>query len=93
MRKTVKNKITVKTPIKKRFDLRDPTEKEIEYLQDLTNLLSKKRRGDWTLIGEMLGISAVSAEMAFFRVYQKNHFSVVEALKKVIENRSELIKK
>lgn len=91
MRKAVKNQITVKTPIKKRFYLRDPTEKETEYLQSLTIMLKEKRRGDWTLIGEMLGISAVSAEMAFFRVYQKNHFEVVEALKKVIAKRKDLI--
>lgn len=93
MRKPVKKEITVKTPIKKRFEIRDPTDKEQEYLQSLTILLNNKRRGDWTLIGEMLEISPVSAEMAFFRVYQKNHFKVVEALKKVITSRSELITK
>ncbi len=83
---------TVKTPIENKFSLDPKTEEEINYLEKLNELLTSKRRGDWRLVSEMVGISAPSAEKAFFRVYQKNHFEVVSALEKVINNRKELIK-
>lgn len=89
MRKTVK---TVKTRIKNKFSLEPQTQDEVKYLDKLEALLQRKRRGDWGLISEMLSIPSASVEKAFFRVYQKNHFEVVSALEKVINNRKKLIK-
>ncbi|ROI03696.1 hypothetical protein EGI16_10815 [Chryseobacterium sp. G0240] len=86
------NENTVKTPMKSKFFLEPKTKKEEKYLKELNDLLGKKRYGDWQVIGEMLEISAASAEKAFLRVYQKNHFEVVEALEKIIKNRENLIK-
>lgn len=83
---------TVKTPIKKKFLLDPKTSKEEKYLKKLNDLLEQKRYGDWQVIGEMLGVSAPSAEKSFYRVFQKNHFEVVEALEKIIKNRENLIK-
>ncbi|PIF44338.1 hypothetical protein CLU96_1282 [Chryseobacterium sp. 52] len=86
------NKIenTVKTPMERKDSYASKVENE--YLEGLKNLLKDKRRGDWKLVGDMLRISEVSARLAFSRVYQKNHFEVVKALKKVIANRNKLIK-
>lgn len=86
------NENTVKTPMKNKFFLEPKTKKEEKYLKSLNDLLEKKRYGDWQVIGEMLNISAPSAEKAFLRVYQKNHFEVVSALEKIIKNRENLIK-
>ncbi|MHA7823653.1 hypothetical protein ACVVIH_12895 [Chryseobacterium arthrosphaerae] len=82
---------TVKTPINKRFNFSEITVAEQKYVQTLTELLKNKRRGDWKKVAEKLKISAQCAERAYYRVYQKNHFEVVEALKKVINKRTELI--
>lgn len=89
MRETVK---TVKIPMIKRFTLSPKNKDEEKYLEGLLKLQEEKRRGDWKLVSEMVGISASSVQMAFFRVYQKNHFEVVEALRKVIQSRNKLIK-
>ena len=89
MSETVK---TVKTPIKSKFSYTPKNEDEKKYLESLTALLKDKRTGDWVIISEKLNIPRTSVERAFFRVYQKNHFEVVEALKMVIENRNNLIK-
>lgn len=83
---------TVKTPIKSKFILDPKTKKEEKYLKSLNGLLEKKRYGDWQIIGEALNISAQSAEKAFYRVFQKNHFEAVSALEKIIKNRENLIK-
>ena len=91
MRKTVKDVNTVKTPINKRFNFSEITVAEQKYVETLTELLKSKRRGDWKKVSEKLKISAQCAETAYYRVYQKNHFEVVEALKKVINKRNELI--
>lgn len=85
-------KNTVKTLMKGKFILEPKTKKEQKYLESLNSLLEKKRYGDWQVIGYMLNIPAPSAEKSFFRVYQKNHFEVVSALKKLIENREKLLK-
>lgn len=91
MKESVKNKNSVKTPINKRFNFSVNTVAEEKYLKSLTELLSSKRRGDWKLIGEMLNVTPSCVQTAFYRVYQKNHFDVVNALKKVIAKRQELI--
>ncbi|MDQ1855715.1 hypothetical protein [Chryseobacterium sp. WLY505] len=87
---------TVKTPIKKiaknPFSLCPKTPEEKAYIQSLKEILKNKRRGDWKLIAEMLNIPTKSAQSAFYRVYQKNHFECVDALKKIIKNRTQLLK-
>lgn len=88
MRDTVK---TVKIPTPK-ITFSPKNEDEEKHLKVLESLLSHKRRGDWKLVAELTGIPVTSAEKAFFRVYQKHHFEVVNALQKVIENRNELLK-
>lgn len=88
MREPVK---TVKIPTKKSFSFTPKNEEETEHLEVLEGLLKEKRRGDWKLVGEIVKIPTMSAEKAFYRVYQKNHFEVVEALKKVINNRKGLL--
>jgi len=88
MRKTVNNN---KRPTRPKISYIAKNEEEKQHLLSLESLLDNKRRGDWKLVGEMLGIPTASAEKAFFRVYQKNHFEVVKALKKIIEKRKELL--
>lgn len=87
-----KHENAVTPPVKSRLFLEPKTKKEEKYLKSLNDLLEKKRYGDWQIIGKMLNISAPSAEKAFLRVYQKNHFEAVSALEKVIKNRENLIK-
>lgn len=82
---------TVKTPINKRFNFSEITVAEEKYVQTLTELLKSKRKGDWKEVAQKLKISAQCAERAYYRVYQKNHFKVVKALKDVIKKRNELI--
>lgn len=91
MRNTVKEANTVKTPINKRFNFSEITVAEQKYLESLTELLKNKRKGDWKKVAETVKITAQCAETAYYRVYQKNHFEVVEALKEVINKRNELI--
>lgn len=91
MRKTVKMENTIKTTINKRFNFSKNTIEEQKYIEYLTELLKSKRRGDWKKVGDLIKISAHSAELAYYRVYQKNHFEVVEALKRVIDERTQLI--
>ncbi|MCU7615629.1 hypothetical protein NZ698_00345 [Chryseobacterium sp. PBS4-4] len=83
---------TVEIPTKSKFSFVPKTDEEKAHLQVLESLLIDKRRGDWKLVGEMLSISAGSAEKSFFRVYQKNHFESVNALQTVIESRKNLLK-
>jgi len=90
MRETVK---PIKNPLKNRVVYVPKDEEEKRYIESLETLLSQKRRGDWKLVGEIVGISSASAEKAFLRVYQKNHFETVEALRKVIKNRKQLLNK
>jgi hypothetical protein len=90
MRETVK---TVKIPTKSRFSYTPKNKEEKQHLEALETLLKEKRRGDWLLVAEIVGISSASAEKAFFRVFQKHHFEVVEALKDVINKRKELLMK
>ena len=63
------------------------------YLASLKGLLDAKRRGDWLLVAEMLGISAKNAELSFARIYSKYHNEVVDALNTVVQNRRKLLKK
>jgi hypothetical protein len=70
----------------------NPSDSEEEkYLMELQNLLKAKRRGDWDLVANIVGISRFSVEKAFLRVYSKNHTEAVAALKAVIENRRKLL--
>lgn len=85
------NTNTVKIPTKSRFKYIPKNEEEKQHLNVLEDILKDKRSGDWKLVGEMISISSASAEKAFFRVYQKHHFDVVEALKVIIEKRKELL--
>lgn len=89
MRETVN---TVKKPTLPKIYFIPKTEDEKEYLRGLQDLLEDKRRGDWKLVAELLSIPVDSAEKAFLRVYSKNHFEAVEALKKIINNRKNLLK-
>ncbi|QPH38401.1 hypothetical protein [Pedobacter endophyticus] len=70
----------------------DSTDEQI-YLESLKRLLDAKRRGDWLLVAEMLGISAKNAELSFARIYSKYHNEVVDALNTVIKNRKKRLKK
>ncbi|WP_137904839.1 hypothetical protein [Chryseobacterium sp. 2VB] len=89
MRETVN---TVKTPMRSKFLLTPKNNREAKYLEKLIKLLAEKRHGDWKLVEEMISLPADSVKKSFFRVYQKNHFKVVDALEQVIKNRKELIK-
>ncbi|WP_162990013.1 hypothetical protein [Chryseobacterium sp. 6424] len=68
------------------------TDEEKKHQERLTNLLNKKRRGDWVLVGELLGCEAQAAEKSFKRIHSKNHLAAVEALEKIISNRINLLK-
>lgn len=82
----------VKTENKPKIYFDPQTPEEVEHLEVLQKLLSSKRRGDWDLAAEIVGISRYSVEKAFLRVYSKNHTEAVAALKAVIENRRKLLK-
>ncbi len=86
MRKTI---IAEKNP---KIDFVPSTPEEKKHLQEMRELLAVKRRGDWDLVAEIVGIPRHSVEKAFVRVYSKNHFETVAALDKVIENRRKLLK-
>ncbi|WP_345205984.1 hypothetical protein [Chryseobacterium ginsengisoli] len=88
MRKPVN---TVKTPISAKFTYIPKSDEEIKHLEWLSQLLNEKRRGDWQLVASMIKVSAQSAEKAFFRVFQKNHFEASSALAKVINQRKQLL--
>ncbi len=83
---------TVKPEKKPKIYFDPSTPEEVEHLEVLQGLLSDKRRGDWDLAAEIVGISRFSVEKAFLRVYSKNHTEAVAALKAVIENRRKLLK-
>lgn len=68
------------------------TDEEKNYLVKLEGLLSKKRRGDWGLVAEILKILPGAAEKSFLRVHSKNHADAVKALEDVITNRNKLFK-
>lgn len=77
--------------MKRRISYVPKDDDEKKYVEGLEELLKEKRHGDWKLVANMLDISPQAAEKSFLRVYQKNHFESVEALKKVIANRKFLI--
>lgn len=82
---------TVKIPMKSRIVYTPRDQQEEQYIASLEELLKEKRHGDWKLVGETVKISSQLAEKSFLRVYGKNHFKCVEALKKIIENRKALL--
>lgn len=88
MRETVK---TVKIPTQRKFSFIPKDEEEKKHLEKLEILLKDKRRGDWGMVSEIVKIPVQSAEKAFYRVYSKNHFEVVNALSDVIKKRKELL--
>lgn len=55
-------------------------------------ILTKKKDGDWVLVGEMLKCSADCARFRFSRPSSKKYPAVYNAIVKVIENRESLIK-
>jgi hypothetical protein len=82
---------TVKSEKKPKIYFNPSTPEEKKYLFRLNELLYVKRRGDWDLAAEIVGISRHSVEKAFIRVYSKNHTKAVKALETVIENRRKLL--
>ena len=82
---------TVKNVKKAKIYFEPSTIEEEDYLLELRKLLQAKRRGDWDLVAEIVGISRFSVEKAFLRVYSKNHTEAVKALKEVIETRRKLL--
>ncbi len=54
-------------------------------------ILTKKKPGDWELIGKMLGISSDNARMRFNRPGTKHYKSVYDALCKLITTRDHLV--
>lgn len=54
----------------------------------IEQIKEKTQYGDYTLLGQVLGINAPAAKMRFLRGDEKSK----EALIKIIENREELIK-
>jgi len=89
MRQTVKPQKKSTTP---KIYFNPITEGQIDYLKSLEALLKQKRRGDWGLVAEKVGINTASAEKAFLRVFSKNHSEVVTALKELIDNRNNFLK-
>lgn len=88
MRETVN---TVKIPTPGKFSFTPKDEDEEKHLEKLKSLFLEKRRGDWKMVAEIVKIPAPSVEKAFYRVYSKNHFKVVNALSDVIKKRKELL--
>lgn len=82
---------TLKIEKKTKIYFNPSTPEERKYLHRLSELLYLKRRGDWDLAAEIVGISRESVIKAFIRVYSKNHTEAVEALEAVIENRRKLL--
>lgn len=66
-------------------------EEEKLHIRKLRELLYLKRRGDWQLVAEIIGTSAVVAEKSFVRVHSAKHIEAVEALDAVVENRQKLL--
>ncbi|SMO48446.1 hypothetical protein [Solitalea koreensis] len=73
-----------------------PTEKEVKgmelYRCCLFELYQSIRKGDWTLVGEIVGISADYAQKAFDRGGSAYHNEVVDALEEIIESRKHLLR-
>lgn len=90
MRETVKHQYVVKEKVPK-INFTATTPEEEKHLLEMKELLNLKRHGDWDLVSKILKIPRQSAEKAFLRVYSKNHFEAVKALKGIIENRKQLL--
>lgn len=73
------------------IEFKPTNEKEQAHLERLNALLMNKRRGDWGLVGEIIGCEAQTAEKSFKRVYSKNHAAAVDALEQVINTRTQLL--
>ncbi|MBE9391926.1 hypothetical protein IQN75_00670 [Elizabethkingia anophelis] len=84
MRETVKQQQKVKIPS---INFIPTTAEEVEHLQRLKELLSRKRSGDWNLVAEKLDLPTQTVYKAFVRVYSKYHVDAVNALEAVIEER------
>jgi hypothetical protein len=59
---------------------------------DLEDILSKKKRGDIALAGQMLDITTENASNAFNRPGSKYHSDVVKTLNAIIQNREDFMK-
>ena len=74
------------------IDFKPTSADEEKYVIKLNDMLVNKRRGDWGLVGEIIGCEAQTAEKSFKRVYSKNHAAAVAALEEIIETRAKLLK-
>lgn len=74
-----------------KIEFKPTTKEERLHLFKLKELIVKKRRGDWQLVAEIIGITPKNAEVSFFRVHSKYHSKSVDALESVIESRSQLL--
>jgi hypothetical protein len=63
-------------------------ERAIYRCRELNGL---RRRGDFVIVGEALGISAENARRAFERKESKYHARVLDVLEKIIEYRRTVI--
>lgn len=63
------------------------TKEEESHISRLKWIIKMKRKGDWGIAGEMIGLSWPNAQRAFQRVYSKHHLKVVEAMEQIINNR------
>lgn len=63
------------------------TKEEEKHLLRLKWIIGMKRKGDWGIAGEIVGLSWPNAQRAFQRVYSKHHLKVVEAMEQIINKR------
>lgn len=67
-------------------------EAEKSHAQRMKELVVMKRRGDWGLVADELGISRENAIMAFRRIHSQRHNDVVNKLEEIIESRIKKMK-
>ncbi|RYF25169.1 MAG: hypothetical protein EOO42_04375 [Flavobacteriales bacterium] len=84
---------TVKESEKNNFDFTPKTDEEQKHLVRMQTVYAEKRKSDWLLVGEIIGISPENARKAFSRVYSSYHVQAIEALETIIENRKSLLTK
>lgn len=63
------------------------TKEEENHLSRLKWIIKMKRKGDWGIVGDMVGLSWPNTQRAFQRVYSKHHLKVVETMEQVINKR------
>jgi hypothetical protein len=68
------------------------TKEEEEQINELINVMKEKRTGDYAVVAEMLKISIDMVQKSLVRITSDQHLVVVDALKKVIENRKKILR-